>query len=167
MSSMSHKIETMRSITQHCCWGGIVDIIMTRSVSGSYDWISPVQGYGVYLGVLCQPPFSTMLQQTVQNTHLSRKTDHYRGILAILFLNCWAKITLHHNPQNPPNTRNLVYCGSQLCGRQAVPIKSYLEIRTHRTAGYLCYRQAADLKWKKKGWGSGRGWERGALFAFY
>ena len=44
----------------------------------------------------------------------------------------------------------MCYCGSPQCGRQAGPIKSCLEIRTQRTAGYLCYRQAADSKWWRR-----------------
>lgn len=45
----------------------------------------------------------------------------------------------------------MCYCGSQQQGKQAGPIKSCLEINTQRTAGYLCYWQAADSKsWGKK-----------------
>lgn len=43
-----------------------------------------------------------------------RKTNDYRDILEILFLNLLGKTTLGHNPQNLlKNTCNLVcYCGS-------------------------------------------------------
>lgn len=81
------------------------------------------------------------------HTHLSKEDKSLQRDISDS-VQLLSKTTLHHNLPNPPqNIFNLVcYCDSQLRASQAVPIKSCLEIRAQRTAGYLCYRQSADSK---------------------
>lgn len=60
-----------------------------------YDllWLSSVRGCGLQLGGLCLLPFSAVGQPALPRTHahLSWKTHRNRQIVAIKFLNCWAK----------------------------------------------------------------------------
>ena len=60
-----------------------------------YDllWLSSVWGCGLHLGGLCLLPFSAVWRQALPRTHahLSWKTHHYKEMVAIMFLNCWAK----------------------------------------------------------------------------